>query len=135
MNQHGNHTCGMYSNNGVKNKSAQPIMIPITSPDNPVFAPLSWLTADLEKDPTWHVQKRELSLTSCPVNMKGLKMHNHKKIKYIIFVLISEFYYEPFSKKKRTLTCRGVRRKEWTKDIGHTKTKQLHKKDRKKCQD
>ena len=26
-------------------------MIPIINPDNPVFAPLSWLTADLEKDP------------------------------------------------------------------------------------
>lgn len=35
------HTCGMYSNNGVKNKRAQPIMIPETSPDKPLFAPLS----------------------------------------------------------------------------------------------
>lgn len=41
----------MFSNSGVRNKSAQVIMIPETIADTPDFAPLSWLTADLEKDP------------------------------------------------------------------------------------
>lgn len=44
-------TWGMLSNSGVRNKSAHVIMIPETIPDTPDFAPLSWLTADLEKDP------------------------------------------------------------------------------------
>lgn len=44
-------TWGMYSNSGVKNKRAQPIMSPAIIPANPVFAPLSLFTADLEKDP------------------------------------------------------------------------------------
>jgi len=44
-------TWGMFSNSGVRNKSAQVIMIPETIADTPDFAPLSWLTADLEKDP------------------------------------------------------------------------------------
>ena len=34
-------TWGMYSNNGVKNKSAQVIMIPVTIPEIPDLAPLS----------------------------------------------------------------------------------------------
>jgi hypothetical protein len=44
-------TWGMLSNNGVRNKSAQVIMIPETIADTPDFAPLSWLTVDLEKEP------------------------------------------------------------------------------------
>lgn len=31
-------------------------MSPAIIPANPVFAPLSLFTADLEKDPVWHVQ-------------------------------------------------------------------------------
>lgn len=46
----------MYSNSEVKNKRAQPIMIPAIIPDKPVFAPLSLFTADLEKEPTSHIQ-------------------------------------------------------------------------------
>jgi len=44
------HTCGIYSNNEVKNIRAQPIMIPVTLPDTPDFASLSWFTADQEKE-------------------------------------------------------------------------------------
>lgn len=36
---------------GVINKRAHVIIIPIIIPDNPVRAPLSLLTADLEKEP------------------------------------------------------------------------------------
>jgi len=49
----------MYSNTGVRNISAQIIIIPETSPDTPDFAPLSWFTADLEKDPALLNQKIE----------------------------------------------------------------------------
>lgn len=55
-------TCGMYLNNGVKNKSAQVIMMPVTIPDIPDFAPLSWLTADLEKDPACQSKKENLNM-------------------------------------------------------------------------
>lgn len=48
----------MYSNNGVRNKSVQVIIIPETIPDTPDFAPLSWLTADLEKDPALLIQRK-----------------------------------------------------------------------------
>lgn len=30
-------------------------MIPITNPDKPVLAPLSWFTADRENDPALHI--------------------------------------------------------------------------------
>ena len=53
-----NETWGMYLNNGVKNRRAHPITIPVTTPANPVFAPLSWLTADLEKEPTNYVKNK-----------------------------------------------------------------------------
>jgi hypothetical protein len=43
----------MYSNNGVKNKREQPIIIPATTPDKPVFAPPSLFTADLENEPAY----------------------------------------------------------------------------------
>lgn len=56
-------TWGMYSNNGVKNKRAQPIMIPVTIPDKPDFAPLSWFTADLEKEPTKHIEQNSVNLS------------------------------------------------------------------------
>jgi len=36
------HTCGIYSNSEVKNIRAQPIMIPVTLPDTPDFASVSW---------------------------------------------------------------------------------------------
>lgn len=36
-------------------------MIPIIIPDKPVLAPLSWLTADLENEPAWHIQKTSQS--------------------------------------------------------------------------
>jgi len=52
-------TWGIYSNNGVRNISAQIIIIPETIPDTPDFAPLSWFTADLEKDPALFIQKIE----------------------------------------------------------------------------
>lgn len=51
----------MYLNNGVKNRRAQPIMIPVTTPDNPVFAPLSWLTADLEKEPINYIKRKYIN--------------------------------------------------------------------------
>lgn len=50
-------TWGINSNNGVRNISAQIIIIPETIPDTPDFAPLSWFTADLEKDPALLIEK------------------------------------------------------------------------------
>ena len=44
-------TCGIYLNTGVKNSREHPMMIPVIRPDRPVFASLSLITADLEKDP------------------------------------------------------------------------------------
>lgn len=41
----------MFSNNGVKNKREQPMMMPVIIPDKPVLAPLSLFTADREKEP------------------------------------------------------------------------------------
>lgn len=52
----------MLSNSGVRNKSAHVIMIPETIPDTPDFAPPSWLTADLEKDPAWLIWKGKKSI-------------------------------------------------------------------------
>ena len=46
-------TWGISVNNGVINKRALPMIMPIMIPDNPVFAPLSLFTADLEKEPAW----------------------------------------------------------------------------------
>lgn len=47
----------MYSINGVKNRRAQPMIMPVIIPDKPVFAPLSLLTADLEKEPARKVRE------------------------------------------------------------------------------
>lgn len=41
----------MYLKTGVKNSREHPMMIPVISPDRPVLASLSLLTADLENDP------------------------------------------------------------------------------------
>jgi len=48
----------MSTNNGVRNSRAHPIMIPVIIPAKPVFAPLSWFTADLENDPAFQIEKR-----------------------------------------------------------------------------
>jgi len=48
----------MSTNNGVRNSRAHPIMIPVIIPAKPVFAPLSWFTADRENEPAFHIGKR-----------------------------------------------------------------------------
>lgn len=48
-------TRGINSNNGVMNNKAEQMIMPMTNPDKPVFAPLSLLTADLEKEPIKHI--------------------------------------------------------------------------------
>jgi len=49
-------TCGISAKRGVRNSRTDVTSRPIKTPANPVLAPVSCITADLEKDPTIHVR-------------------------------------------------------------------------------
>jgi hypothetical protein len=63
-------TCGISAKRGVRNWRAEHRTSPITKPASPVFAPVSFITADLENDPACTSWSKNHSSLQVPMKIQ-----------------------------------------------------------------